>query len=183
MLTLTWIVGIAICIGLSIRLAFSFVEVFGMSMAPKLLPSDVVVAFRYWPAAWLRRGMIIVFRYPIDGSELGYTLAGEGTSREREADPCRRQSLTYRSNWRIKTVAAVAGDPVSLRVREVSGDYQRTKKGVGTGRWGLVPAGHVFALGLSTESLDSRYWGPVRVQRFARLVLFKLPNSRDKASA
>jgi len=182
-LTLTWLVGITICLALSIRLAFSFVEVSGTSMAPKLLPSDVVVAFKFWPAAWLRPGMTIVFQYPIDGPGLGNTISGEGAHTEEETDSRLMHSLTYRSDWRIKMVGAVAGEPFPVRVREVLGNCERSLEGMDTEKWGLVPSGHVFALGLSAKSIDSRNWGPVRLQRFTRLVLFKLPNRRDKASA
>lgn len=183
MLALTWVVGITIGITAFIRLTFSFVEVSGTSMAPKLQPSDVVVAFRFWPSIWLRQGMTIVFLYPMSGEEeWNPTLSDNWVSEKSELKSPLTHSVDYLSTWRIKKVAAVTGEPLPPRTWEPAGDYNRTPREAGTVNSGLVPPGHLFAIGLSADSIDSRHWGPVRLQRFTRLVLFKLPKRRDETS-
>ena len=101
-------------------------------------------------------------------------LDGEDVLEGQETESRLVQSMAYLSTWRIKMVAAIAGDPSPARIRGASGEYERTLGGMDTLNGSIVPPGHVFALGLSADSIDSRHWGPVRLQRFTRLVLFKL---------
>lgn len=45
------------------RILFFLVSVDGQSMCPALNDGDRVLAFRHWPARWLRKGQIVVLRF------------------------------------------------------------------------------------------------------------------------
>lgn len=57
------------------RILFFLVSVDGQSMYPALNDGDRVLASRYWPARWLRKGQIVVLQfkptqwYPVHNSE------------------------------------------------------------------------------------------------------------------
>src|SRR5689334_4870364 len=63
------IILIFIIIIISVILFFHFflqiVTISGESMSPTLSDTDRVLAIRYWPASWLKKGQIVVVRSPI----------------------------------------------------------------------------------------------------------------------
>ena len=56
-------IGLLLLLLIIIRLLFVIVEVHGLSMAPTLQSHDRVIALRYWPKRWLRKGQIVVFTH------------------------------------------------------------------------------------------------------------------------
>lgn len=177
MLVLTCVVGTAVCLAIGVRFAFSLVEVRGMSMVPKLYPSDKVVAFRFWPSAWLRAGMTIVFQYP-------EPIAQRRVAANREVNqslPMDAQDVhqpTSSPTLHIKLVAAISGEPIPRGTSAPGGTRKSESARPGVS---VVPPGHVFVMGSSDVSIDSRQWGPVRLPCFVRLVLFRLAGERQAA--
>jgi len=130
---------------LCVRRLCAIVSVEGLSMTPTLRPGARVLICR-WPAALLRRGMIVAVRFPGYPPQQWADLALPPPDRHPE--------------WVIKRIAACAGERAPARH---SGERQ------------VVPAGHVFVIGDGQHSLDSRDWGPLPVGDVLGVMILGLP--------
>lgn len=125
-----------------VRRHFVVITVDGMSMTPSLYPGQRVLVRRGVGA--LGRGRIVVLAKP---DPLTGWLDSPPTGRDLES-----------TDWYIKRVVAVAGDP-----------YPDALGGTGT-----VPAGHVAVLGDHPYSQDSRRHGPCPVNQILGVQIRKL---------
>ena len=118
------------------------ISVDGFSMSPSLYPRDRVLVRR--GIFGLRRGRIVVVARP-------HTVTGW-----RGAPPAIGD--LNETQWFIKRVVAVAGDPYPAELR----------------RSGTIPSGHVAVLGDHPHSEDSKQYGPCPVDQILGVQVRKL---------
>lgn len=146
---------IAIAIGLAAaaRAALHIYSIPSRSMAPTLEPGDQIVVTRYFRSQ-PERGHVIVFRSPVDGTEL-----------------------------MVKRVIALPGDLVDSRLGYVRigghtlpEPYVLRAAATGAIESQLIPAESYYVLGDNRDdSFDSRSWGVVRREQVvgrARMILW-----------
>lgn len=170
---LSTVISATIATLLVARLAFRIVWISGSSMTPDFLPGDRVLTFLFWPARWLRVGQVVliptnpknhrVHRNSAVVVRSGLAPAESGGSKARSKRP--------RASWRIKRVAGTPG--TSVRVPPV--------QDLGTVSTVLVPKNHLYVLGTTSDSYDSRSHGPIRTSAFVPVVLAKM-SSRPVAN-
>ena len=165
-----------------LRRALAIVTVEGTSMVPTLHYGDRVLAWRLWPARWLRRGAIVVVKYEAE--------------QEYPASPRRANRRT--PSLYVKRLVGMPGDTLrwfddrSPAVDEVvaamvaSGEFagiQHAELAAGVvgnqDRVLTVPAGHLFVCGDNRRvSNDSREWGALPFQSLQGIVLLKMPGEK-----
>lgn len=160
--------GALLPVWLVVTFLFTLARVDGNSMNPTLHSGDLALLLKYprWLRAWglwdgyPRRGDIVIFKAPAD-SEYAYGAGPLG--------------LSLRP-YNIKRVVGLPGETVSIHDSRVwigghalaepytSGGTPQDQPPV------RVPAGSVYLLGdnrIIGESVDSRYYGPVRLSDVA----------------
>ncbi len=146
------VVGLLPALG---RALFFLVHVDGRSMSPALEDGDRVLALRYWPARWLRRGQIVVWSLP--------------------PGPLPVPGLRADGQIFIKRIAGLPGDTVilpALDSRWSVGLEPREHYGLDLSAW-AIPRGHCFLKGDSL-GLDSTSLGPVPLRSIRGVVLARL---------
>lgn len=159
-----WVLGAALPIWLVTTFFVTLATVDGNSMNPSLHSGDRLLLLKYarWLCAWgvsaqcPQRGQVVVFKAPPD-SPYSYETGLFG--------------LRYRP-YLVKRVVALAGDTVSAQGGQliVNGRAVAERYASGDPLSDLaplkVPPGTVYVLGdnrVVGESVDSRYFGPVRL--------------------
>lgn len=141
---IAWLLAAAAALVLA-RRRYVVVRVCGGSMAPAFADGDRVLVRRGRP----RVGDAIVFRPPVVPGIPG--------------DP----------RWRLKRVAALAGEPVPLDVGE------RVAAAPGA----LVPDRYLVVRGDAARSEDSRHYGYVRADAVLGAVVLRLARRRSTSEA
>ncbi|GAA3388433.1 S26 family signal peptidase [Cryptosporangium minutisporangium] len=121
------------------------VEVVGDSMSPVFDHGDRLLVRR---ARRFRVGDVVIAHHQIGGRRTVKKGSPE-------------------TNWLVKKLAAMPGDPVPASVAAAVGSDRRT-----------VPPGAVVLLGASPDSADSRMWGFVPVEDLAGVVITGLGTGR-----
>ena len=172
---LEWVLGAALPIWALTTFGATLATVDGHSMHPTLASSDRLLLLKYprWLCAWgvaaqcPRRGQVIVFKGPAE-SPYSHEPGLFG--------------LSYRP-YLIKRVVALAGDTVAAQGGRlvVNGRAVVERYASGSDLMDFaplrVPARSVFVLGdnrVVGESVDSRYFGPVRLSDVAGPVGLRL---------
>ena len=155
-----------------LRRALAIVTVEGTSMVPTLHYGDRVLAWRLWPARWLRRGAIVVVKYE---GEQEYPAAPRRANRRVPSLYVKRlvglpgDTLRWSDDLSaMKSVVAAmvasgefAGIHPTTLAASVMGDQDRVL---------TVPAGHLFVCGDNRRvSNDSREWGPCPSEAYKEL--------------
>lgn len=164
-----------------LRRTLAVVTVAGMSMVPTLHYGDRVLAWRLWPARWLRRGAIVVVKYE---GEQEYPAAPRRANRRVPSLYVKRlvglpgDTLRWSDDLSaMKSVVAAmvasgefAGIHPTTLAASVMGDQDRVL---------TVPAEHLFVCGDNRRvSNDSREWGPLPFQSLQGIVLLKMPGEK-----
>lgn len=141
----------------AVRAAFWVVTVRYESMTPTLRDGDRLLVCRAWPAAWLRRGQIVVI-FP--GPRRFLTDAAG------ECDPF------------VKRVTALAGDEITTRLTDLVPHFQDRVRAhhdaAGLRTW-RIPDGHFFVRGdHPVGGHDSLLWGPIPFQALLGVALCRL---------
>lgn len=132
---------------MSARLAVRLVEVQGMSMEPTLSHGDLVLATRWWPRRWLRRGMIVLLSNV-------------------------RLAAGARSGLLIKRVANIPGDLVMVRVEDLPDERLWNREEPSSEL--KLGEDELFVLSDYWCGIDSRVWGPVPVESVSGIILVRL---------
>ena len=149
---------IVLVIVMLMRCILLVVTVENRSMAPTLEAGDRVLMIRHWPTRWLRKGQIVLIE-PRCGAATGPTLFAV---------------IPY-----IKRIVALGGETLTvshsdIAVRDYSFNhminYEQSQQ-----VW-HIPAGYLFVQGDSSQSVDSRIWGPLPLQSVLGVMLMKLPH-------
>lgn len=161
------VVGGLIVLWIAVRKVLGIVQVEGPSMWPTLKNGDRVLALRYWPARWLRRGQIIVTRFPPHGQyQVFHPKAARGAVF-------------------IKRVAGLPGDTVVTHLTDLPdplrSDAQLEHDSQGNRVWHIPPS-HYFVRGDSLGH-DSAIAGPIPFRYLRGIVLTKLPGRTDRDPA
>jgi signal peptidase I len=149
-----------------IRFALVVVTVTGRSMAPTIEDGDRVVVLRRWPAAWLRKGQIVLLR-PVTPEHL-------------------RAAAPLATTPSIKRVVGLPGDRIATHITELK-EHNRVHlpwvyDRQGWRLWDIAP-GYCFVRGDNrAESIDSLVWGPVHVCGLQGLVVMKLSRRDARTS-
>jgi signal peptidase I len=126
-------------------------------MMPTLCDGDRVLALRYWPMRWLRKGQIVLVSWPWLPSDPSPPPFG---------------CVPY-----IKRIVGLPGEVLVFP----AGSLDRPIPDQGTpqhphDRTWFIPAGHLFVRGDNRRNMaDSRTWGPIPMHGIVGLVLMKLP--------
>lgn len=174
-----WVLGAALPIWLIATFLVMLARVDGSSMNPTLQHGDVLLLYKaprwlhawgIWPD-WPQRGDVVVFKGP-GGHDESYETGVLG--------------LRYRPYF-IKRVVGVAGDRIEIRDGLLVRNGEQVAESYITGEAGqdapplTVPPGSVYVLGDNRrlgDSIDSRYFGPVRLRDVAGVVgppLYRAP--------
>lgn len=141
-----------------IRTFLFLVQVEGWSMYPTYQPDDRLLALRYFPQGWLRRGQIVVWNMP---PHLLMTSKSEAV----------------RSKLYIKRIIGLPGDEVIVPVVRlpdpVEGEIWLDEAKQELKSW-HIPSGHCFVKGDST-GFDSTLFGPISFHALRGLILIRLP--------
>ncbi|MFI6485735.1 S26 family signal peptidase [Nonomuraea sp. NPDC050663] len=122
------------------------VTVSGTSMTPTLQPGDKLLV-RRCDISVVKVGDIVVLEPPRVPVSPEITVLGP---------------LPARTQWQVKRVAALPGDPIPSSVQEAAGNLR------------IVPDGTLIVLGDNNASNDSRLNGPYPADRILGLALRKL---------
>jgi signal peptidase I len=116
---------------LLVRAFFFLVEVNGQSMMPTFRSGDRVIALRHWPARWLHKGQIVVWKLPYDSKSMFMPHAMGNT--------------TYR-----KRIIGLPGAEVTTPIVKLPEPFEEAKQIVQEiqelRNW-HIPAGHCFVKG------------------------------------
>jgi len=153
---------------LVVRRCLVVATVESQSMSPALQERDRVLAFRCWPARWIRRGdIVLVWPSPHD---LKYNKDGK----------------IFGVIPLIKRVAGLPGDMIYSRLDELD-EYHKEKLRFmydleGKKEW-YIPDGHFFVRGdYPIGGFDSLSWGPISYNSLLAIVIMKLPRVSRNAS-
>ncbi|MBL1129475.1 MAG: signal peptidase I [Chloroflexi bacterium] len=149
---LSCLFGVGLLVVLA-RLLLFIVEVQGQSMMPTLLPGDRVLALRFWPGRWLRRGQIVVTHY-LD------------TRQTRQPDALSEQKY-------IKRITGLPGDTMTVEMPPLPPSQKAAANERPQPRTWRVPPGHYFVQG-DSWGLDSRIVGPLPFRALRGVVIMKL---------
>ena len=140
------------------RVLLFLVSVEGESMYPALEDGDRVLAMRYWPNWWLRKGQIVIARFG----------ATEGHSD--------RHPQSTSENRFIKLVVGLPGDRVVAHISEFPEPLRSRQRSLydeqGRRTW-HIPPGHCFVRG-DSFGVDSSVVGPIPFHALRGVVLMKL---------
>lgn len=139
-----------------VRAALFLVQVSGRSMYPTLKEGDLILALRFWPPRWLRRGQIVVWQF---ASEL----------------PAAGAPPSVPSDLFIKRVTGLPGDQVTVACLRSPTSQVTTIAPDGDTEFQTwsIPPNHCFLQG-DAPGLDSRLIGPVPTSSLCGLFLLKL---------
>lgn len=139
------------------RILLFHLHVEGWSMYPTYQPGDHLLALRYFPQRWLRRGQIVVWKLPSD--PLMHSM-----------------SVSMDSKLYIKRIIGLPGDDVFAPIVKFpdgqEGKKQRTQE-QDLQKW-HIPARHCFVKG-DSPSYDSTFFGPLPLHALRGVILAKLP--------
>ncbi len=164
-----------------LRRALAIVTVEGTSMVPTLHDGDRVLAWRLWPARWLRRGAIVVVERE---AEQEFPASPRRANRRVPSLYVKRlvgvpgDTLRWSDDLSaMKSVVAAmvaSGEFAGIQHAELAASVAGNQNRVLT-----VPAGHLFVCGDSRRvSNDSREWGPLPFQSLQGIVLLKMPGDK-----
>lgn len=137
---------------LVMRFSLVVAMVISQSMSPTLEIGDRVLAFRYWPARWLRKGQIVLFRPPA-----GYQIP---------------QYEPYSVIPLIKRVVGLPGDTLIDTCISPSLSMNDNFQNEGL----AIPPGHFGVRGdLETAGSALLTLGPIPFDNLLALVVMKLP--------
>lgn len=148
---------IALVIVMLMRYILLVVIVENRSMAPTLEAGDRVLVIRRWPTRWLRKGQIVLIE------------SGRGVA----AEPALFAVTPY-----IKRIVALGGETLVISHSDIAGrnysfnhkvNYEQSQQ-----VW-HIPVGYLFVQGDSSQSVDSRSWGPLPLQSVLGVMMMKLP--------
>lgn len=158
-MTITGTVGLILlffAIGILIlRACFVVVTVEGQSMFPTLHEQDRVLAFRYWPKQWLKKGQIVI-------------IQSKGRADEWPLAPDQGQNnLTKPTTTHyIKRLIALEGETYRTAQAGNMHENREVKR-----EWKISP-GHCFVCGDNLDaSFDSRQFGPVPLEKIWGVML------------
>ena len=140
-----------------VRMTLRVVNVKGDSMSPTLRNGEQVLALRYWPSRWLKRGQLV----------LAYASLG----------PTRQSGRSHGHPATIKRIVGLPGDTVDNRdfvpgLERV--DAHSSPLPPPPEEW-HVPSGHLFICGDNrSASLDSRRYGPLSFTCVEGIVLMRM---------
>lgn len=140
------------------RTLLFLVQVEGWSMYPTYWPGDRLLALRYWPHRWLRRGQIVVWKSP---SILPWASKPEFMG----------------PGLYIKRIVGLPGDEVITPVMKLPEPVEGAKQVVQEVqelRRLYIPAGHCFVKG-DSPGFDSTLFGPLSLHALRGVVIVKLP--------
>jgi len=148
-----------------VRTALVVVRIENWSMAPTLEDGDRVLAWRYWPACWLRKGQVV----------LVWPWPSPSTSRQALG----RLGFTPF----IKRVAGLPGDTLVTALTDLAeihrSDVQQAHDSSGHRTW-HIPPGHLFVRGDNpVGGNDSLTWGPIPFRSVVGVVLMRLPGKES----
>lgn len=141
-----------------LKLSLVVVTVEQESMSPVLRAGDRVLAVRFWPPRWLRKGNIVLIRTP--NPQTGSKPIGEKPF--------------------IKRVVGLPNDIVIIHSavsKQIEQMQQFASPKLETRRTWHIPPGYFFVQGDNPNSLDSRQWGPINLNSLLAIVIMRLPNS------
>ncbi len=149
---------IALVIVMLMRCILLVVTVENKSMAPTLEAGDRVLMIRHWPTRWLRKGQIVLIE------------PGRGVA----AEPMLFAATSY-----IKRIVALSGETLTISHSDITArNYSFNHKIYYEQNQQVrhIPAGYLFVQGDSSQSVDSRTWGPLPLRSILGVMLMKLPH-------
>jgi signal peptidase I len=144
-----------------VRTALVVVTVESTSMYPTLNDGDRVLALRYWPARWLRKGQIVLVWPWLSPLVNSRTLG-------------RPDFAPF-----IKRIVALPGETIVTSITDLDERHhphvQSMHDGEGNRTW-HIPPGHLFVRGdYVPGGVDSLTWGPIPFKSVIGLVVMRLP--------
>jgi signal peptidase I len=141
-----------------IRIFLFLVQVEGWSMYPTYQPGDRLLALRYFPDRWLRRGRVVVWKMP---PRLLMRSMPKGMG----------------SKLYIKRIIGLPGQEVTVPVVQlpdpVEGVVWMDEAKQELKSW-HIPAGHCFVKG-DSPGFDSTFFGSLPLSAVRGLILVRLP--------
>jgi signal peptidase I len=137
------------------RILFFRVNVVGLSMYPALNDGDQVLALRYWPTRWLRKGQIVVLQFELTEwfSLMNFKLPDNTLC--------------------IKRLLGLPGDDMTIPSQEIlqppCRSYHQMLDDQGQRTW-HIPLGHCFVKG-DSPGFDSTIVGPIPFHTIQGVVL------------
>ena len=156
--TLLMLISSLIFLFILIRTFLFLVQVEGWSMSPTYRPGDRLIALRYWPQRWLRRGQIVVWKM---SPQLLMASMPEAMG----------------SKHYIKRIIGLPGDKVTAPVLHLPDPLEgemllaEAKQEVKSWR---IPSGYCFVKG-DSPGFDSTFVGPIPLGTLRGLILARLP--------
>lgn len=148
LILLLFVIGILI-----LRACFALVVVEGQSMFPTLHEQDRVLAFRYWPKRWLKKGQIVIIQSKGKAGDWPLTT-----------DP--GNLIAPKTTHYIKRLIALEGETYRTAHAGNMHENREIKR-----EW-TIPPGHCFACGDNLDaSFDSRQFGPVPFEKIWGVML------------
>lgn len=143
-----------------IRTFLFLVEVEGWSMFPEYHHEDRLLAIRFWPSRWLRRGQVVVLKLP-PGLVPSFTPGA--------------------SKMYVKRIRGLPEDEVSATVMRppnpVEGALWKDEAKQELKSW-YVPEGHCFVKG-DSPGFDSTVFGPLPIHCLRGVILARLRRVQD----
>jgi signal peptidase I len=137
-----------------IRATLLVIVVEGTSMSPTFEPGERVLALRYWPRRWLRRGQIAIVA------------------------PFLNRPADFEQDLYIKRIAGLPGDTLVTTLDELEEAlrpaFAAFHDADGRRAW-PIPPGHCFVRGdHPLSAVDSRAWGPLPFAALRGVVIKRL---------
>ncbi len=127
-------------------------------MTPTLQHGDRALVLRFWPARWLRRGQIVVTRYP-DTRQTG------------NLDALGEQKY-------IKRITGLPNDTVVVERANFPSPQMAAFSEQSEPRTWHIPPGHYFVLG-DSWGVDSSVVGPIPFHALCGVVIMKLKHRKS----
>jgi signal peptidase I len=133
-------------------------------MFPTLHEQDRVLALRYWPKRWLKKGQIIIIQSKGQSDEWPLTA-------DKGPNPIAQKTTRY-----IKRLIALEGETYrTTQAGNMHGNRELKRE------W-TIPPGHCFACGDNLDaSFDSRQFGPVPFEKIWGVMLLHWTSRRVTA--
>lgn len=170
---------------LTMRFGLRIVSISGHSMTPDFVPGERVLVLLFWPTRWIRIGQVVLIPSSPDPAGVRQVLQTDHTSSLTPLAPGGSFEGTERQilSWRIKRVVGVPGTAVKLipihnSVTSMGDPQPRAVRCTDAAL--RVPKNHLYVLGNTADSYDSRRHGPVRASAFVPVVITRMS---DKTAA